>query len=826
MPPDATTEVVFGNLGAPVPRSLPPVQSPPTRRMSDRRAPTPEAALSPVRETDGMTDDTARNCSSEKRAPLTSLQDQHYDEADDLQLKKANFVRKKVSKPAQECNVISSNSDPEIAAPAIAHPHPQASTVPNVSLQREMKGVSPPILRRTATISRDGPGSIELGKDSTKKTPEDGTTAVIPKISQPLPEYLSQQAENARSESRMEGVLPEIPESPSEPHRNDHNARSEPGIASEKGKDVAPPRLTSQTARRTKFQHRSCIGCGTIVSTKSSVARFFCLSCQKAAKIVLPASGAVDRPGDGHRTEGACRPSQKQVAQLAVREADVVRQPVTEMPEDGGFTQTTTATEPSPAPAAVIGDTVEASSAEFRKVTASSSLDKAAGLVPSHQACHSRGKHTYSYHRMIGMALCDRGPLQARGIAAWIVGNIPGMDGIKEKSSMLGNVSGIVSMNADGKGKQLFKYRAWKAGDSTEFGTGTWIELQADKLDKHERWDPVLKEPVSPPRALKVQSVNARHGPEASHGAQKPSSAMLAGSKTCEQSDGKGQTPSIPRPEIEDDASSDEEPLSHIRPAMHRMASGRIPIEAVKAPTPPMPPLNDGGILGSLERPQRVSQSNSRKASPVPDLMDIESNDASTNGASAAQIAPTGQSRDARPKREPLGLQITAEEARGKTAEQIIELDYKLVTHSAKSLYLEWPEYAPENHIDKRAIMAEIKKRPTRKQMFGKPACYSRLAGSITQAEIAAPFVEQRTGKHSLREGPPSQIPENGKENVKHSERLEDFFGLPTNPLAILVDGKLAYRDGTRNEDGELVRAKAIYRTGLYATRSMHHCEE
>ncbi|KAF2771230.1 hypothetical protein EJ03DRAFT_349643 [Teratosphaeria nubilosa] len=864
-PPDATTELVFGKSievsGAPVPRSPPPIQSPSTHREFYRQAPTPEAALSPTHEIDGMTDDAARNSLSEKHAPPASLklQDKHYDEADELaqqsftgphkptcpaddggqKPKKPIFVRKKVLKPAQECNVISSNKDPQISAPAVAHPHLQESTISNVSLQRDIGGVSPREMSRTATNPRSDPDSIELGEGSTKKTSEDGTTAAIPKITQPFPEYPSQQAEKARSESRMEVMLPEIPESPSEPRRDDHNTRSEPEVASEKGKDAARARLTSQTARRTKFQHRSCSDCGIIVSTKSSVARFSCLSCQEAPKIASPASGAVEQPGKGPRAEGECRPSQEQIAQLDVHEADIVGQLVTEMPDDGDLTHTATATEPSPDSAAAIKNTVGPSCAESRKVTASPALGEVAGTASSQQARRARGKHnTHPYHRMIGMALCDRGPLQAKAIAAWIVENVPGMDGATEKGSMLGNVSGIVSLNVNRKGKQLFKYRPWKAGDSTEFGAGTWIELQPDKLDKHDRWDPVLKEPVSPPRALKEQSVNTGHGLEASHSGTKPSSAVLAGSKTCTQSDSEGQRPSIspnidtPRPALEDDESSDEEPLSKIRPVMRRGASapaagmlastddnlmetGRTPVAAMKASTSHTPALKSGGILDSLQTSHPVSQLSSHQASPLPDLMDIDPDDASRNGASAAQKPATGRSHDVRPNCEPLGLQVTAEEARGKTVEEIIELDSKLVTHSVNSLYVDWPEYAPENHIDKRAIMAEIKKRPTRKQMFGKPACYSRLAGSVNQAELTARFVEQTTSKHSLREAPQSKASDGGKENIKQFDSLEDFFGLPKDPLAILVDGKLAYRDGTRNEDGELLQAKTIYRTGL-----------
>lgn len=53
--------------------------------------------------------------------------------------------------------------------------------------------------------------------------------------------------------------------------------------------------------------------------------------------------------------------------------------------------------------------------------------------------------------------------------------------------------------------------------------------------------------------------------------------------------------------------------------------------------------------------------------------------------------------------------------------------DERDVTYTASSLFDEWHEYDPTRQLDYGAKMAEIKRRPSRKAMFGKPAFHSRL---------------------------------------------------------------------------------------------------
>ena len=52
------------------------------------------------------------------------------------------------------------------------------------------------------------------------------------------------------------------------------------------------------------------------------------------------------------------------------------------------------------------------------------------------------------------------------------------------------------------------------------------------------------------------------------------------------------------------------------------------------------------------------------------------------------------------------------------------------------------------------------------------------------------------------------------EEKVHRCATLEEFFGLPDKPIPFIDRGQLAYRDGTRGEDGELPRVKYKYPTG------------
>ncbi|KXL48936.1 hypothetical protein M433DRAFT_149064 [Acidomyces richmondensis BFW] len=50
--------------------------------------------------------------------------------------------------------------------------------------------------------------------------------------------------------------------------------------------------------------------------------------------------------------------------------------------------------------------------------------------------------------------------------------------------------------------------------------------------------------------------------------------------------------------------------------------------------------------------------------------------------------------------------------------------------------------------------------------------------------------------------------------NVSYCDTLESFFDLPQNPIPIIYQGELAYRDGTTDGNGKMARPRVIYKTG------------
>ncbi|KAI7081459.1 hypothetical protein KC356_g9104 [Hortaea werneckii] len=113
------------------------------------------------------------------------------------------------------------------------------------------------------------------------------------------------------------------------------------------------------------------------------------------------------------------------------------------------------------------------------------------------------------------------------------------------------------------------------------------------------------------------------------------------------------------------------------------------------------------------------------------------------------------------------------------------------VTSVALSLFDEWPEYDSARQIDRKAKIAEIKRRPSRKAMFGRPALYSRRGShEASQTGHWMPqggnlSTENLRGKHALsvRIVAQSIDPFPVEPNVVYYDTLEGFFGLPQHPV-------------------------------------------
>jgi len=50
------------------------------------------------------------------------------------------------------------------------------------------------------------------------------------------------------------------------------------------------------------------------------------------------------------------------------------------------------------------------------------------------------------------------------------------------------------------------------------------------------------------------------------------------------------------------------------------------------------------------------------------------------------------------------------------------------------------------------------------------------------------------------------------KDDGEEFETLDEFFDFPANVIPIISEGQLAYRDGMRNDDGRLRRAREVFK--------------
>ncbi|KAI7214856.1 hypothetical protein KC343_g8679 [Hortaea werneckii] len=441
---------------------------------------------------------------------------------------------------------------------------------------------------------------------------------------------------------------------------------------------------------------------------------------------------------------------------------------------------------------------------------------------------HARAKG--SYIRLIGMALCDAPDhrLQLRGIAAWIAENIPSYDlGVGNWEHGL---EVTLRAHVGDRGKMMFKTVDFKPGaDDDRHGNKEWYKMHEALASTHERWDSGLKQAVSPLFASfgeATEVVDAAQREKASdeehsvrrentpndhqyeeadpikapkHGSGKAQAAKCLNGQI-------GSRPGMPsmtdladptkHVEVDENAASEntrvaedseDEPLHAVRRRYP------VPEAQMKAPEP------------KLERAQGIPSSKERLSTPV--------NVPTEAGCAAETLQKTST----------WGTPTSSAAGDDQSPLELVTQDEDDETHTALSLFDEWPEYHPARQLDRRAKMAEIKGRPSRKAMFGKPALYSRLgSGEALQSghsmnEIRDPSTEKPSEKQapSARKVAHSIDPFPAERNVVYYDTLEEFFGLPRNPVPVMHNGQLAYRDGTKDHSSRVRKAQAYFPTGF-----------
>lgn len=203
--------------------------------------------------------------------------------------------------------------------------------------------------------------------------------------------------------------------------------------------------------------------------------------------------------------------------------------------------------------------------------------------------------------------------------------------------------------------------------------------------------------------------------------------------------------------------------------------------------------------------------------------VDVEPKTA-TESAPAPAPAPGPKEHKKKPS-----LQVVAvRETTKPSLAELIRQANKTRPWTDKPFFDEYPEYRQENFISKEDRVAEIGKRPTRKQLFGKPAAYSRLKAAKpieSETSYLPPAMRGTVSPEKRQRAIVDALPTDayGWEEPGHGispkecMSLEEFFGLPSNPIPIVSEGQLAFRDGTRTDDGRLPRARVVYKVGYGA---------
>ena len=460
--------------------------------------------------------------------------------------------------------------------------------------------------------------------------------------------------------------------------------------------------------------------------------------------------------------------------------------------------------------------TTDADMDESPKTTSKSSKKRHCYSVAStnpYDLGNSEQRPKGTYEKLIGMALLSNPGLHmsATEVCIWVTENIPGYTGEKVWQDGL---RATISMHREGNTSKLHAPNTplWKCQDK-DARPMRWA-LMPGMEKKLMHWDPVLKEPRSPDdkwTTTKTKADVPASGSPIEHASdsdavedrmdidpigntvspggvgsrrskrmpiEDPDLHLVNGITSAKELSGQAidTARSTQEQSVESDPSSDDEPIAHKRR---------------KVPTP-----------------TQASFPNK------PDNMDLDegTNEESTGPVNAVEArSPVHPERPLLMRRDPpppLDKPLSLAELIKKESEN---MDY-----SATFLFEEWPEYHPSypsETFDRDAKMLEIKQRPNRKHR-AKTAKYPwsdwkplRLVDYNVPTGHAT-----RTARKSASTVDPWGFPHDDR--VKEFDTIQEMFGLPADPVAIISEGHIAFRDGTRNEDGSLPRARELFKTG------------
>lgn len=380
-----------------------------------------------------------------------------------------------------------------------------------------------------------------------------------------------------------------------------------------------------------------------------------------------------------------------------------------------------------------------------------------------------------TYYRLIGMALCaaNANRATAQWISQWIARNIPNY--ALGEGKWAHNISAVLSQNAVGKtGKSLVTSIAV---DSSSRAKRVVYELLPGLAEELELWDEVLQRPMLP--LAKRQSYGQPllgKAPEENIVAQK---TLPTGNMRMS----KAKTTKTTMDPVDDvmDVDNDE----FIQQHRDQGADSDDGTDNEDRTTDAMRKLDAGMGRFTPQLSRREGSKTPRDSQPTVSVPSIR------------QFPAADLQKEASPP--------YLDEEEEKALLHMIREDHRTRNSTSRSLFTNRPQYDPSSEVKRQAKIAEISKRPRRKDLIGKPAGYSVLGWTgffeeplSTTSRDVSPAKKNRGSPLLADDGTPIQV----------FRSLEDFLGLPDDLVPAIVNKQLVYR----HKDGN---KRAVYRTGI-----------
>ncbi|KXT06979.1 hypothetical protein AC578_7249 [Pseudocercospora eumusae] len=406
-----------------------------------------------------------------------------------------------------------------------------------------------------------------------------------------------------------------------------------------------------------------------------------------------------------------------------------------------------------------------------------------------------RPKNTY--WKLISMALCaaPEHRLQPLAVASWVAKNIPGYN-LKE-GSWAGSLKACLIHNTNGElGRQICSVVQVRGSDGT---LEKWYELLPGLEFRLMQWDSVLQRPFMQASPISLGALQSQaEGEEV----MEPWRSKDSIAKKRRMQLGKSTGPSSQSQSFDGSMASTQETINKTCAPVDEGSSEDEPL--AWGPRRRQHPL----------RPNMApTTQDSHDCSGQPGVSPMEIDEISTLLHAAAQSPREPSDEETRAFEEiddDSSFAEVPEENDQSELRELIRQGESEAAYTERSLFEAWPEYDPRNQFDAATKIAEIAKRPRKKQLFGTPAFFSPLGEQPflrvyeTPASTAQNSPVKRAATSRAHEAPDKT----DATTVRTFDTLDEFFGLNNvDFVPFIEDGQICFK----HKNGK----RGVFKTGI-----------